>query len=101
MAEGSNQNADFEHAAFAQDNFKLFKIPETRMLKIGDTIVQVSLEFRSDEDEEKKDLYSSDLEMQRDVQLAIIALVNSKYSKGVARGRGFVIHQSKSTLLSR
>ncbi|OMJ20446.1 hypothetical protein AYI69_g6205 [Smittium culicis] len=95
MAEGSNQNADFEHAAFAQENFKLFKIPETRMLKIGDTIVQVSLEFRSDEDEEKKDLYSSDLEMQRDVQLAIIALVNSKYSKGVARGRGFVIHQNR------
>ncbi|OMJ22319.1 hypothetical protein AYI70_g2940 [Smittium culicis] len=95
MAETSFQNAEFEHSEFVQENFKLFKIPETRMLKIGDTIVQVSLEFRSDEDEEKKDLYSNDLEMQKDVQLAIIALVNSKYSKGVARGRGFVIHQNR------
>ncbi|PVU89586.1 hypothetical protein BB559_005027 [Furculomyces boomerangus] len=91
-----NTSEDFHNTISVEqisNDFKLLKIPQTRLLAIGDLVVQISLEYRSDEDEEKKYLYKKNIDMQKDIQLAVVALINSKYPKGVARGKGFVLHQ--------
>ncbi|PVU93029.1 hypothetical protein BB561_003491 [Smittium simulii] len=78
-----------------ESKFKQFKIPETRLVVISDSVVQITLEYRSDVDEDRHHLYDNDVEMQCEIQLAVISLINSKFSKGVARGKGFVIHQTR------
>ncbi|KAJ2455140.1 Ark- serine/threonine protein kinase [Coemansia sp. RSA 2336] len=68
-------------------------IPETRLLAINDLVAQVTLTFRTDEDEEVRYLYEHDSELQSLVQTAVVSLVNCGYTNGIARGPGFVLHQ--------
>ncbi|KAJ2851601.1 hypothetical protein IWW36_000924 [Coemansia brasiliensis] len=70
-----------------------FRIPETRLLAINDLVAQVTLTFRTDEDEEVRYRYEQDREIQSLVQTAVVSLVNCGYTNGIARGPGFVLHQ--------
>ncbi|KAI8322232.1 hypothetical protein GQ54DRAFT_153512 [Martensiomyces pterosporus] len=72
-----------------------FRIPETRLIVISDLVVQVTLTFRTDEDEEIKYRYEQDAEFQALVQTAVISLVNCGYTNGLAKGPGFVLHQMR------
>ncbi|KAJ2717911.1 hypothetical protein H4R23_005163, partial [Coemansia sp. Cherry 401B] len=70
-----------------------FRIPETRLLAINELVAQVTLTFRTDEDEEVRYRYEQDSELQSLVQTAVVSLVNCGYTTGMARGPGFVLHQ--------
>ncbi|KAJ2332713.1 hypothetical protein GGI00_002668, partial [Coemansia sp. RSA 2681] len=70
-----------------------FKVPETRLLAISELVVQVTLTFRTDEDEELHYRYDQDAELQALVQTAVVSLVNCGYTIGVAKGPGFLLHQ--------
>ncbi|KAJ2188144.1 hypothetical protein GGH18_003731, partial [Coemansia sp. RSA 530] len=72
-----------------------FRIPETRLLAINELVVQVTLTFRTDEDEEVRYRYELDAELQSLVQTAVVSLVNCGYTNGVARGPGFILHQMR------
>ncbi|KAJ2793707.1 hypothetical protein H4R20_006462, partial [Coemansia guatemalensis] len=72
-----------------------FRIPETRLLVINDLVVQVTVTFRTDEDEEMRYRYAEDSELQSLVQTSVISLVNCGYTDGVARGPGFVLYQKR------
>ncbi|KAJ2081842.1 hypothetical protein H4R24_002049 [Coemansia sp. RSA 988] len=74
---------------------KPFRIPETRLLVINDLVVQVTVTFRTDEDEEMRYRYAEDVELQSLVQTSVISLVNCGYTDGVARGPGFVLYQKR------
>ncbi|KAJ2002769.1 hypothetical protein GGI04_003207, partial [Coemansia thaxteri] len=71
----------------------LFRVPETRLLAVNDLVVQVTLTFRTDEDEELHHRYKQDPELQALVQTAVVSLVNCGYTSGVAKGPGFLLHQ--------
>ncbi|KAJ2055901.1 hypothetical protein GGH13_007695 [Coemansia sp. S155-1] len=70
-----------------------FKVPETRLLAINELVVQITLTFRTDEDEELHYRYDQDAELQALVQTAVVSLVNCGYTTGVAKGPGFLLHQ--------
>ncbi|KAJ2889499.1 hypothetical protein IWW38_004669, partial [Coemansia aciculifera] len=70
-----------------------FKVPETRLLAISELVVQVTITFRTDEDEELHYRYDQDAELQALVQTAVVSLVNCGYTTGVAKGPGFLLHQ--------
>ncbi|KAJ2745641.1 hypothetical protein GGI20_002024 [Coemansia sp. BCRC 34301] len=70
-----------------------FKVPETRLLAISELVVQVTLTFRTDEDEELHYRYDQDDELQALVQTAVVSLVNCGYTTGIAKGPGFLLHQ--------
>ncbi|KAJ2757127.1 hypothetical protein GGI19_000279 [Coemansia pectinata] len=70
-----------------------FKVPETRLLAINELVVQITLTFRTDEDEELHYRYEQDAELQALVQTAVVSLVNCGYTTGVAKGPGFLLHQ--------
>ncbi|KAJ2812809.1 hypothetical protein H4S07_001134 [Coemansia furcata] len=70
-----------------------FKVPETRLLAINELVVQITLTFRTDEDEELHYRYDQDGELQALVQTAVVSLVNCGYTIGVAKGPGFLLHQ--------
>ncbi|PIA14332.1 hypothetical protein COEREDRAFT_82845 [Coemansia reversa NRRL 1564] len=72
-----------------------FRIPETRLLVINDLVVQVTVTFRTDEDEEMRYRYAEDEELQSLVQTSVISLVNCGYTDGIARGPGFVLYQKR------
>ncbi|KAJ2492609.1 hypothetical protein IWW37_001364, partial [Coemansia sp. RSA 2050] len=72
---------------------KAFKVPETRLLAINELVVQITLTFRTDEDEELHYRYDQDAELQALVQTAVVSLVNCGYTTGAAKGPGFLLHQ--------
>ncbi|KAJ2682769.1 hypothetical protein H4R19_007082, partial [Coemansia spiralis] len=72
---------------------KPFRVPETRLLAINELVAQVTLTYRTDEDEEVRYRYERDGQLQLLVQTAVVSLVNCGYTNGVARGPGFVLHQ--------
>ncbi|KAJ2357955.1 hypothetical protein IWW50_001412 [Coemansia erecta] len=72
-----------------------FRIPETRLLAINELVAQVTLTFRTDEDEEVRYRYEQDADLQSLVQTAVVSLVNCGYTNGVARGPGFILHQMR------
>ncbi|KAJ2156590.1 hypothetical protein GGF46_005079 [Coemansia sp. RSA 552] len=74
---------------------RAFRIPETRLLAINDLVAQVTLTYRTDEDEEMGYRYERDAELQSLVQTSVVSLVNCGYTHGVARGPGFVLHQMR------
>ncbi|KAJ1728528.1 hypothetical protein LPJ61_003990 [Coemansia biformis] len=74
---------------------KPFRIPETRLLAINELVAQVTLTYRTDEDEEMGYRYQQDRQLQLLVQTAVVSLVNCGYTNGVARGPGFVLHQMR------
>ncbi|KAJ2721110.1 hypothetical protein GGI07_004175 [Coemansia sp. Benny D115] len=74
-------------------SLKPFRIPETRLLVVSDLVVQVTLTFRSSDDEELQYRYTDDPLLQSLVQTAVISLVNCSYTNGVCRGPGFILHQ--------
>ncbi|KAJ1769223.1 hypothetical protein IW140_003101 [Coemansia sp. RSA 1813] len=72
-----------------------FRIPETRLLVINDLVVQVTLTFRTDEDEELRYRYTENKSLQSLVQMAVVSLVNCGYTHGIAQGPGFILHQMR------
>ncbi|KAI9504925.1 hypothetical protein GGI25_001724 [Coemansia spiralis] len=72
-----------------------FRIPETRLLAVNELVVQVTLTFRTDEDEELRYRYVQNKELQSLVQTAVVSLVNCGYTHGVAQGPGFILHQMR------
>ncbi|KAJ2401045.1 hypothetical protein GGI23_001653, partial [Coemansia sp. RSA 2559] len=72
-----------------------FRIPETRLLAINELVVQVTLTFRTDEDEELRYRYTENKFLQSLVQTSVVSLVNCGYTHGVAQGPGFVLHQMR------
>ncbi|KAJ2697902.1 hypothetical protein H4218_003658 [Coemansia sp. IMI 209128] len=70
-----------------------FKVPETRLLAINELVVQITLTYRTDEDEELHYRYDQDAELQALVQTAVVSLVNCGYTTGAAKGPGFLLHQ--------
>ncbi|KAJ2765826.1 hypothetical protein IWQ56_003946 [Coemansia nantahalensis] len=74
---------------------KPFRVPETRLLAINELVAQVTLTYRTDEDEEMGYRYERDAQLQQLVQTAVVSLVNCGYTTGVARGPGFVLHQTR------
>ncbi|KAJ1958464.1 hypothetical protein EC988_000286 [Linderina pennispora] len=76
-------------------SLKPFRIPETRLIVASDLVVQVTLTFRTDDDEELSYRYAQDMELQSLVQTSVVSLVNCGYTNGVARGPGFVLHQMR------
>ncbi|KAJ2553977.1 hypothetical protein EV175_002746 [Coemansia sp. RSA 1933] len=72
-----------------------FRVPETRLLAINELVVQVTLTFRTDEDEELRYRYTENKSLQILVQTAVVSLVNCGYTHGVAQGPGFLLHQMR------
>ncbi|KAJ1789012.1 hypothetical protein LPJ59_005425, partial [Coemansia sp. RSA 2399] len=72
-----------------------FRIPETRLLAINELVVQVTLTFRTDEDEELRYRYTENKFLQSLVQTSVVSLVNCGYTHGVAQGPGFLLHQMR------
>ncbi|KAJ2523559.1 hypothetical protein GGI11_001433, partial [Coemansia sp. RSA 2049] len=70
-----------------------FRIPETRLLVINELVVQTTLTFRTDEDEELNYRYTENKDLQTLVQTAVVSLVNCGYTHGIAQGPGFILHQ--------
>ncbi|PVU87985.1 hypothetical protein BB560_006412, partial [Smittium megazygosporum] len=75
--------------------FPFFKIPETRLVYLNNLVVQISLEYRSDVDEENHLIYEQNVKLQKDLQLAVVELISSNIPKGMARGCGFALFQSR------
>ncbi|KAJ1961386.1 hypothetical protein GGI12_003281 [Dipsacomyces acuminosporus] len=80
-------------------SLKPFRIPETRLIVVSDLVVQVTLTFRTDEDEEVRYRYDQDAELQALVQTAVVSLVNCGYTNGFAKGPGFLLHQVRKKWL--
>lgn len=72
-----------------------FKIPETRLLVINELVAQVTLTFRTDEDEELSYRYRQNPLLQDLIQTSVISLVNCGYIQGISRGPGFLLHQMR------
>ncbi|KAJ1815835.1 hypothetical protein LPJ56_004449, partial [Coemansia sp. RSA 2599] len=76
-------------------SLKPFRIPETRLLAINDLVVQVTLTFRTSDDEELRHRYEQDPTMQSLVLTTVVSLVNCNYTNGVGKGPGFLLHQMR------
>ncbi|KAJ1972565.1 hypothetical protein H4R35_004604 [Dimargaris xerosporica] len=69
-----------------------FLIPETRIVFANNEITQVSLAYASYHSESNHTLYENSPELQRLVQLAVLAILRCDYTRGAVRGHGFTLH---------
>ncbi|KAJ1643719.1 hypothetical protein J3B02_000779 [Coemansia erecta] len=76
-------------------SLKPFRIPETRLLAINDLVVQVTLTFRTSDDEELRHRYEQNPTMQSLVLTTLVSLVNCNYTNGMGKGPGFLLHQMR------
>ncbi|KAJ1967825.1 hypothetical protein IWQ62_001614 [Dispira parvispora] len=75
------------------DHFPFFQIPETRILCVQGEIIQVSLNYLNAESEDLCGVYQTSPELQRQVQLSVLAALRSNFSRGVIQGNGFALRQ--------
>ncbi|KAJ1980154.1 hypothetical protein H4R34_002563 [Dimargaris verticillata] len=69
-----------------------FHIPETRIVFANNEITQVTLSYASYHSESNHTLYENSSELQRLVQLAVLAILRCDYTRGAVRGHGFTLH---------
>ncbi|KAJ2389489.1 hypothetical protein GGI05_003486, partial [Coemansia sp. RSA 2603] len=67
----------------------------TRLLAINDVVAQVTLTFRTSDDEELRHRYDRSPHLQQLILTTAISLVNCNYTSGMGRGPGFLIHQMR------
>ncbi|KAJ2777320.1 hypothetical protein GGI15_004544, partial [Coemansia interrupta] len=88
------QDTTQPHGPFSP-SLQPFRIPETRLLAINDLVAQVTLTFRTSDDEELRHRYDRSPHLQQLVLTTAISLVNCNYTSGMGRGPGFLIHQMR------